>query len=103
MMKSGENGPAVNLLLYHGLLASHARWRSQVVRYGRPELNLNAHEVDASPAARGPFMLRSLQEARDRCHADCPPSTPPRLCWEQRLPADAAAMLRETLFAEPRG
>ena len=28
--------PAVNLLLYHGVLAPRARWRSQVVRYGRP-------------------------------------------------------------------
>ncbi len=28
--------PAVNLLLYHGVLAPRARWHSQVVRYGRP-------------------------------------------------------------------
>jgi Putative transposase len=28
--------PEVNLLLYHGLLAPHARGHDQVVRYGRP-------------------------------------------------------------------
>ena len=25
--------PAVNLVLYHGVLASHARWRPQMVEY----------------------------------------------------------------------
>jgi len=28
--------PEINLLLYHGVLAPHARWRAQVVSYGRP-------------------------------------------------------------------
>ena len=28
--------PAVNLLVYHGVLAPRARWHSQVVRYARP-------------------------------------------------------------------
>lgn len=27
--------PEINLLLYHGVLAPHARWRRQVVGYGR--------------------------------------------------------------------
>ena len=27
--------PEINLLLYHGVLAPNARWRSQVVGYGR--------------------------------------------------------------------
>ncbi len=27
--------PEINLLIYHGVLAPHARWRSQVVGYGR--------------------------------------------------------------------
>ncbi len=27
--------PAINLLCYHGVLAPHARWRRQVVAYGR--------------------------------------------------------------------
>jgi hypothetical protein len=34
--------PAVNLLLYHGVLALRAHWRSQVVRYGRPVSDGNA-------------------------------------------------------------
>ena len=29
--------PAINLVLYHGVLAPHARWRPAVVAYGRPE------------------------------------------------------------------
>jgi hypothetical protein len=27
--------PAINVLTYHGALAPHARWRSQVVGHGR--------------------------------------------------------------------
>jgi len=45
--------PAVNLLLYHGILAPHARWRSQVVRYGRPSPEPTARQFDASPRAAG--------------------------------------------------
>ncbi len=41
--------PAVNLLIYHGVLAPHGRTRSQVVRYGRPAPDPNAPEADASP------------------------------------------------------
>ncbi len=29
--------PAINLVIYHGMLAPHARWRPDVVAYGRPE------------------------------------------------------------------
>ena len=29
--------PAINLILYHGVLASDARWCPDVVAYGRPE------------------------------------------------------------------
>ena len=29
--------PAINLVLYHGVLAPNARWRAEVVAYGRPE------------------------------------------------------------------
>jgi hypothetical protein len=46
--------PAVNLLLYHGVLAPHARWRSQVVLYARRQPDLNAHEVNPSPRGTGP-------------------------------------------------
>jgi hypothetical protein len=42
--------PAVNLLLYHGVLASRARWRSQVVRYGRPAPDVAALTSEAHPA-----------------------------------------------------
>jgi hypothetical protein len=42
----------VNLLLYHGVLAPRARWRSQVVRYGRPTPDGNA--LEASPRAAVP-------------------------------------------------
>ena len=42
--------PAVNLLLYHGVLASRARWRSQVVRYGRPAPDAAALTREAHPA-----------------------------------------------------
>jgi hypothetical protein len=41
--------PAVNLVLHQHVLAPHARWRSQVVRYGRPAPDVNARERDASP------------------------------------------------------
>jgi len=42
--------PAVNLLLYHGVLASRAGWRSQVVRYGRPAPDAAALTREAHPA-----------------------------------------------------
>ncbi len=45
--------PAVNLVLYHGVLAPHARWRSHVVRYGRPAPDVNAREREARPRAAG--------------------------------------------------
>ena len=37
----------------HGILAPHARWRSQVVRYGRPSPESTARQFDASPRAAG--------------------------------------------------
>jgi hypothetical protein len=42
--------PAVNLLLYHGVLAPRARWRSQVVRYARPAPDGIALTLEATPA-----------------------------------------------------
>jgi hypothetical protein len=41
--------PAVNLLLYHGLLAPHARGRDQVVRYGRPAPTAAVEEPPEPP------------------------------------------------------
>jgi uncharacterized protein YbaR (Trm112 family) len=51
--------PAVNLVLYHGVLAPHARWRSHVVRYGRPAPDVQAREREASPRAVGPRGART--------------------------------------------
>jgi hypothetical protein len=42
--------PAINLVLYHGVLAPHARWRSQVVRFGCAAPDSNARPLEASPA-----------------------------------------------------
>ena len=45
--------PAVNLLVYHGVLAPRARWRSQVVRYARPApdgIALTPHPAGLSQA-----------------------------------------------------
>ncbi|PYM54813.1 MAG: IS91 family transposase, partial [Candidatus Rokuibacteriota bacterium] len=36
--------PEINLLIYHGVLAPHARWRPQVVGYGRVALETAAHD-----------------------------------------------------------
>jgi len=41
------------LLLYHGVLAPHARWRSPVVRYGRAAPDSTARSLEASPRAAG--------------------------------------------------
>jgi Putative transposase len=46
--------PAVNLLLYHGVLAPRARWRSHVVRYGRPAPDSPTLELEARPRAAHP-------------------------------------------------
>jgi hypothetical protein len=43
--------PAINLLLYHGILAPHARWRSRVLSHGRPAPDSNARELEARPGA----------------------------------------------------
>ncbi len=46
--------PTINLILYHGVLAPHARWRSQAVRYDRPARHGKAREFEASPRAAAP-------------------------------------------------
>ena len=35
--------PEINLLLYHGVLAPHARWRPRVVGYGRAAPDATVH------------------------------------------------------------
>jgi uncharacterized protein YbaR (Trm112 family) len=44
--------PEINLLLYHGVLAPHARWRQQVVGYGRAASEAAA--VDPAEPAGSP-------------------------------------------------
>ena len=46
--------PRINLVLYHGVLASHACWRWQAVSYGRPARDGNAREFEVSPRAADP-------------------------------------------------
>jgi hypothetical protein len=45
--------PAVNLLLYHGVLAPRVRRRSQVVRYARPAPDGIALTLEATPRPAG--------------------------------------------------
>jgi len=45
--------PAVNRVLYHGVLAPHARWRAHVVRYGRPAPDVHPRKREPSPRAAG--------------------------------------------------
>ncbi len=52
--------PAVNLVLYHGLLAPRVRWRSQVVRYGRPAPDPKTHEVDPSAGTPSAWSWAAL-------------------------------------------
>jgi hypothetical protein len=42
--------PEINLVLYHGVLAPHARWRPEVVAYGRTERD---HATDLRAGAAG--------------------------------------------------
>jgi len=48
--------PAINLILYHGVLAPYARWRPEVVAYGRPE----------NDPATGPDWTMERSEAERR-------------------------------------
>jgi hypothetical protein len=46
--------PAVNLVVYPGVLAPHARWRSPVVRYDRSAPDATAPAADARPRTGSP-------------------------------------------------
>jgi hypothetical protein len=54
--------PEINLTLYHGILAPHARWRTRVVGYGRP--GTEAAEAPTSADAGAP--LNSGEPPRPR-------------------------------------
>jgi hypothetical protein len=59
--------PYVNLIVYHGVLAPNAKWRRQVVAFGRPkapdQLPTSASEMVASPCNRtwAELMRRGLE------------------------------------------
>jgi hypothetical protein len=69
--------PEINLLLYHGVLAPHARWRSQVVGYGRvaPE----AAADDPAVTRPGPPPPRRTGPGRPSCDARLRST-----CWPAR-------------------
>jgi len=50
--------PAVNLVIYHGVLAPRARWRAAVVRDGRPEPDAPVPTADTRP--RGAWTWAAL-------------------------------------------
>jgi hypothetical protein len=57
--------PRINLILYHGVLAPHARWRARIVAYG-------------TPSAAALTISEPLDDARD----DAPRSkTPGHWAW----------------------
>ena len=68
--------PAVNLLLYHGVLASRGRWRSQVVRYGRPAPDAAALTRETHPDIPGPAPSPTTppppRNPRQAAHRRCP-------------------------------
>jgi len=45
--------PEINLVLYHGVLAPHARWRAEVVAYRRADIG-SATDPRAAGAEAGP-------------------------------------------------
>lgn len=55
--------PAVNLVVYHSILAPRARWRLLVVRYGRPAPDATVPSADARPrpvSSRGAWTWAAL-------------------------------------------
>jgi hypothetical protein len=66
--------PAVNLVIYHGVLAPRARWRAAVVRDGRPEPDAPVPTADTRP--RGAWTWAVLMH---RVFPRCPRLSP--LWW----------------------
>ena len=66
--------PRINLVLYHGVLAPHARWRGRAVAHGRPE--------SAAPGEADAVHLDRTEGCSDPA-----PEAETRTCRE---PADAA-------------
>ncbi|MBI2894152.1 MAG: transposase [Deltaproteobacteria bacterium] len=63
--------PHANLILYHGVLAGHARWRSMVVRFGR-----GREPVDGRPSrgesSRNPTWAELMRRGMDLDVLACP-------------------------------
>src|SRR5439155_269859 len=66
--------PRINLVLYHGVLAPHARWRGRVVAHARAEAGASAQADAAAP---------------DRVEGSPDPAPEARI-GARRQPADAA-------------
>jgi hypothetical protein len=81
--------PRVNLLLYHGVLAPHARWRAPTVRTARPPTEAAPASPDAATApvsrsstaaAETPRVRVSGATCRDTT-SDTAAAPPPRRYW----------------------
>jgi len=63
--------PRINLILYHGVLAPHARWRAQVVAYGAlseiaataPNLESDSGDDEALPEQARHWAWATLMRA----------------------------------------
>ncbi len=70
--------PRINLVLYHGVLAPHARWRARAVTYGAvpaatvPPCRSNGQETPAQPAPRHWSWARLMQRAFEVDVLACP-------------------------------
>ncbi|MGH7392375.1 MAG: transposase [Candidatus Rokuibacteriota bacterium] len=71
--------PRINLVLYHGVLAPHARWRARAVTYGavpaataEPPCSSTAEETAARPAPRYWSWARLMQRAFEIDVLACP-------------------------------
>src|SRR5438477_7592937 len=56
--------PRINLILYHGVLAPHARWRARAVAYGSP-----------------PAAALTVPDRLDDASDDASPATPRHWAW----------------------
>jgi len=66
--------------LHHGVLAPHARWRPQVVFYGRPARDSHAREFEAIATVQDPLAIQTLRAHLGRSlSTEAPgPARPPR-------------------------
>jgi len=79
--------PRINLLLYHGVLAPHARWRGRAVAHDGAEAVAPAEADTAAPASA------------ERCPDPVPETGTTRAC---RAPADAAQRAGPSDVNKPR-